>query len=195
MRVTEYFQDKPCFEAQSPADWNLWLEESAESSKGIWLILHKQSHPQDTLTYAESVEEALCYGWVDGRKNSRDQHSYYLYFAPRNPQSFWSKSNRIRIEKLEAAGKMRDAGRKLVKIAKATGTWLALESVENLEVPLDLEDALKQSGRAWENYQAFSDSGKRLLLDWILRAKKAETRAKRIHEIVAGAAENVNVRA
>ena len=141
--------------------------------------------------YDDAVEEAICFGWVDSKPNKRDDESYYLFMAQRKPGSNWSKLNRQRAEKMVAKGRMDQAGMAMVALAKQTGTWEALEDVQNAVVPPDLAEALLANVAANANFDAFPPSSKRIILEWILNAKKPETRQKRIGETVALAAKNI----
>lgn len=141
--------------------------------------------------YDDAVEEAICFGWVDSKPNKRDDESYYLFMAQRKPGSNWSKLNRQRAEKMIAEGRMDQAGMAMVALAKQTGTWEALEDVQNAVIPPDLAEALLANPAANANFDAFPPSSKRIILEWILNAKKPETRQKRIGETVALAAKNI----
>jgi uncharacterized protein YdeI (YjbR/CyaY-like superfamily) len=136
------------------------------------------------------VEEALCFGWVDSKPGKIDEERSSLYFAPRKPKSGWSKPNKVRIERMIAAGLMTPAGLAKIETAKKDGSWEKLDGVEMLEVPPDLEQAFKQFKSSKANFEAFPRSVKRGILEWIVQAKKPETRAKRVEETVRLAAEN-----
>lgn len=143
------------------------------------------------MTYPEAVEEALCFGWIDSNPNKRDDDSYYQFFARRNPKSNWSKVNKARVEKLIAQNLMASAGLEMIAIAQQNGTWTALDEVENITIPEDLQIAFDQNQTAWEHWNQFPRSTKRGILEWILNAKKPETRQKRIDETVRLAVENI----
>lgn len=177
--------------AKTRADWRQWLVENHQSEKSIWLIIYHKESPTPSVYYDEAVEEALCFGWVDSKPNKRDAESYYLFMAQRKPGSNWSKLNRQRAEKMIGEGLMTQSGMALITLAKQSGTWEALEDVQNFVVPPDLEEAFLANGVAAKNFRAFPPSSKRIILEWILNAKKAETRQKRIEETVRLAAENI----
>lgn len=143
-----------------------------------------------SITYDEAVDEALCFGWIDSKVNKRDERSWYQFFARRNPKSNWSKINKAKVEKLIAEKKMMPAGLEMIELAKQSGTWIALDAVEALTLPDDLAAAFEGNKIAFENWQAFSRSAKRGILEWIRNAKRDETRQKRIAETVALAAKN-----
>ena len=118
-------------ELDDRADWRRWLQQHHKSADGVWLVTWKKSAGRPRVDYDAAVEEALCFGWVDSKSKSVDELRTSIYFAPRRPKSSWSASNVARVEKLEAAGLMRAAGRRAVEEAKANGRWPAdrLESV------------------------------------------------------------------
>ena len=115
-------------ELDDRADWRAWLESNHEGSSGVWLVTWKKSAGKPRVDYAAAVEEALCFGWVDSKSRSVDDERTSLYFTPRKPKSSWSESNVARVAKLEAAGLMRDAGRRVVEEAKAAGRWPPMPS-------------------------------------------------------------------
>ena len=110
-------------ELDDRAAWRAWLEANHDSSSGVWLVTFKKSAGRPRVEYDAAVEEALCFGWVDSKSRSVDDERTSLYFTPRKPKSSWSESNVARVEKLEAAGLMREAGRRVVEEAKTFGRW------------------------------------------------------------------------
>ncbi|MEX2439567.1 MAG: YdeI/OmpD-associated family protein [Actinomycetota bacterium] len=177
-------------EASDRASWRRWLRENHRRETSVWLVLHKKASPAPTVGYEEAVEEALCYGWIDSRVEKLDELRRKQLFTPRRPGSGWSKSNKDRVARLIASKRMTKAGLALIEAAKADGSWTALDAVEALEVPDDLRAALASNRAARTNFSAFRPSVRKQLLYWIASAKRPETRAKRIAETVAGAAEN-----
>ena len=179
------------FYAKDAADWRKWLEEHHQSKQSIWLVIYKKNSGVPSVYYPEAVDEALCFGWVDSKPNKRDDKSYYQFFSQRNPKSNWSRVNKEKVARLTAAGKMAAAGQAMVAEAKKRGTWDALNDVENLVIPDDLQIALEKVPKALEYFTAFPKSTRRSILEWILNAKKPETRAKRIEETARLAGENI----
>lgn len=175
---------------QTRAAWREWLLHNHAQSQGIWLISYKKATGNPRFEYGEAVEEALCFGWIDSKPGKLDEERSMLYFAPRKGGSGWSKPNKERVERLIQAGLMHPAGLARVQAAKQDGSWNALDGVEALEVPPDLEQALAASGAAKQYWEAFPRSVKRAILEWILNAKKPETRAKRVEETARLAAQN-----
>lgn len=190
MSESPSYRGKPTFYAPDPAAWRQWLEANHQGQQGVWLIIYKKESGIHSVYYPEAVDEALCFGWVDSLGNKRDEQSYYQYFSPRKPKSNWSGVNKAKVERLLAAGKMMPAGMEMVELAKRTGTWTALEEVENGVVPADLEAALALQPQALAHWQAFPPSAKRGILQWLSAAKQAATRERRIVEIVNKAADN-----
>jgi len=141
--------------------------------------------------YDEAVDEALCFGWIDSKINKRDDESFYQFFARRNPKSKWSRVNKNKVERLQAEGRMAPEGLAMVELARQNGTWNALDEVENLTIPPDLQQALDALPNAAAHFDAFPRSVKRGILEWILNAKKDETRQKRILETATLAAQNI----
>jgi uncharacterized protein YdeI (YjbR/CyaY-like superfamily) len=131
------------------------------------------------------VEEALCFGWVDSKGGSVDERRTMLLLTPRRRGSGWSRPNKERIARLEAAGSIAPAGRAVLDAARADGSWTALDAVENLEEPPELTAALDADPAARRNWDGFPRSAKRASLVWISTAKKPETRADRIRETAA----------
>jgi uncharacterized protein YdeI (YjbR/CyaY-like superfamily) len=172
------------------AEWRAWLSKNHTRDEGVWLITYKKNTGKPRVDYDEAVEEALCFGWVDSKPNKLDDERSMLYFAPRKGGTGWSKPNKERVERLIAAGLMMPAGLAKVDAAKKDGTWSALDAVEALEVPDDLAKALAALPNANAYWEAFPRSVKRGILEWILNAKKPETRAKRVEETARLANDN-----
>lgn len=178
------------FYAINRKQWRQWLEKNHQVEKCIWLIIYKKESGIPSIYYPEAVDEALCFGWIDSKANKRDEKSYYQFFAKRNPKSNWSKINKAKVEKLTIAGLIMPAGLMMIELAKQSGTWNALDEVENISIPEDLQKLFDQNKPAYENWNKFPRSSRRGILEWILNAKRTETRAKRIKETVSMAAEN-----
>jgi uncharacterized protein YdeI (YjbR/CyaY-like superfamily) len=173
------------------AEWRAWLEQNQARKEGVWLVTYKKTTGKPRVEYDESVEEALCFGWIDSKGNKLDEERSLLWFAPRKVGSNWSASNKERVKRLSAAGLMTPAGLAKIEAAKADGTWNALDAVEALEVPSDLETALGSYSAARQNFEAFPRSVKRGILEWIANAKRPETRAKRVEETARLAQEDI----
>jgi uncharacterized protein YdeI (YjbR/CyaY-like superfamily) len=181
---------KNSFYADSKQSFRNWLIANHDKEQNVWLIIYKKDSRTPSITYDQAVDEALCFGWVDSSIKKNDEFSFYQYFARRNPKSNWSRVNKLKIERLMQEGLMAEAGLKMIAIAKESGTWTALDDVENLISPPDLQAELDKNPLAAEYFTLFPRSVKRGILEWLLNAKQPETRAKRIHEIVNKAEHN-----
>ena len=173
------------------AEWRAWLVQHHTQTTGVWLVSYKQATGKVRFDYDAAVEEALCFGWIDSKANKLDAERSMLWFSPRKPGTGWSRPNKQRIEKLLAAGLMMPAGLAKIEAAQQDGSWTALDAIENLEIPPDLQQALRANPIADQHFQAFPRSVKRGILEWIATAKRPETRAKRIDETARLAAENI----
>lgn len=170
--------------------WRGWLEANHATVPGVWLVMWRPRSGRVGLDYEAAIEEALCFGWVDSTAGRVDDDRGKLYFAPRKPRSVWAASNKARIERLIAAGRMTPAGLAVIERAKANGSWSVLDAVERLEVPPDLAEALEAHSPAAANFAAFPPSARKQLLGWIAVAQRVETRARRIRRVAEAAARN-----
>jgi len=185
--------DAPHVHADDRATWRAWLEANHATAGGAWLVTWRARAGRPFLDYEAAVEEALCVGWVDSTGGRFDDERGKLYFAPRKPRSVWAASNKARVERLLAAGRMRPAGIAAVERARADGSWTILDGPERLEVPPDLAAALEAQPPAAANFGAFPPSARKMLLGWIATAVRAETRASRIAKVAAAAERNERV--
>jgi uncharacterized protein YdeI (YjbR/CyaY-like superfamily) len=182
---------KQTFYAKDQQTWRDWLEQNHKNEKSIWLIIYRKESKVPSVYYPEAVDEALCFGWIDSLPNKRDGQSYYQFFSKRKPKSNWSQVNKNKVDKLIKEKRMHAAGMAMIQLAKETGTWSALDEVEKITLPEDLEVLLNKNKLALKNFIAFSKSSKRGILEWILNAKRTETRQKRIEETVFLAEQNI----
>lgn len=185
-RPDNYTQAQPV----SRAEWRQWLAEHHASQPGVWLVYFKKAIGQPSVTYAEAVEEALCFGWIDSLPRKLDAERTQLLFTPRKPKSGWSKVNKERLLRLEAAGLLLPAGLAAIARAKENGAWESLDAAEAGTVPADLAAALAADAPAARHFAAFSPSARKMLLNWVLGAKRPETRAHRVAGAVRMAALN-----
>jgi uncharacterized protein YdeI (YjbR/CyaY-like superfamily) len=173
-------------------EWRRWLDENHLVEDGVWVIIQKKRSRKEGLKYGEAVDEAVCFGWIDGGMRTIDGERFRLWFSPRRRGSVWSLLNRERAERLMEAGLMAEAGLKAVEDAKESGMWdAAYTSRVEPEVPDDLLEALKGDVEAWRNFEGFSNSAKLMYVHWVESAKREETRVKRIFEVVKRAALNI----
>lgn len=163
-------------------EWRGWLSDHGQSERAVWLVVGRGA--EDVVDYVAAVEHALCFGWVDSKTIKRDDTTTYQCFTPRNPRSTWSKVNRERVARLTAEGLMAPAGAAVIERAKTTGVWDVLAEAQNLVVPADLRTELDRNEQAGTHFAKFPPSSKRLILEWIALAKRAETRARRIQQTV-----------
>lgn len=184
-------KDLPRVQIESRAEWRAWLAANHESAESIWLVTFKKGSGRPYVPYDDVVEEAICFGWVDSLPRKLDEERTMLLLSPRKPGSAWSKANKERAERMNAAGKMKPAGLTKIEQSKEDGSWTFLDDVEALVVPEDLSAALEGHENAGENFAAFPPSSKRGILEWIKQAKKPETRGKRIRETAELASRNV----
>jgi uncharacterized protein YdeI (YjbR/CyaY-like superfamily) len=175
-------------------EWRKWLSENYERGQGVWLITYKPKRPELHLSYEASVEEAVCYGWVDSKVAKVDDERGMLWFAPRKPQSLWSRSSKERIQRLEAQGLISDFALDQIAKAKANGTWFTLDAIEDLVAPDDLQQAFGRHPGSEQKFAGFPPSSRREILVWIVQAKKPETRAARVEETARLASQGVRAR-
>ena len=181
----------PRVEVASRKALRTWLEANQSSSRGAWIVTAKK-HMKNHVGAAEIAEEALCFGWVDSLPRALDADHSMMLVTPRKPSSAWSRLNKERASRLIASGEMAPAGLATVEAAKASGRWTALDEVEAISLPDDLVERFSAAPEAARShFEAFPRSVKRAILEWILNAKRAETRAKRIEETVTLAEKNV----
>jgi uncharacterized protein YdeI (YjbR/CyaY-like superfamily) len=175
----------PTLPFASQSKWADWLAKQHDKSAGVWLKLAKKDSGIPSVAYAEALEVALCYGWIDGLKKSFDEKYFLQKFTPRRPKSIWSKINVEKVERLIASGQMKPAGLKAIEAAKADGRWeQAYASQKNISVPEDFQSALDRNEKAKAFFETLNGTNRYAFLFRIETAKKAETREKRIQQLV-----------
>ncbi|WP_121666187.1 YdeI/OmpD-associated family protein [Mesonia aquimarina] len=172
-------------------EWREWLELNHTEKEAVWLIFYKKASPNFNLSWSESVDESLCFGWIDSTKRTIDTERYKQYFTKRKAKSNWSKINKKKIKSLIDKGLMTEAGYKSIEIAKENGSWTMLDSVENLEIPSDLLQEFANHKGAVKYFKSLSKSDKKSILYWVVSAKREKTRHKRIIEIVENASQQL----
>jgi uncharacterized protein YdeI (YjbR/CyaY-like superfamily) len=167
-----------------PAEFESWLE--ANSASAIWVRIAKKGAPETSLSYADAVGAALCFGWIDGQKDRLDEHYWLQRFTPRGPRSPWSKINRSRAEQLMSEGRMRAAGLAAIERARADGRWeSAYAGSATAGVPAELQQALDNEPAAAAAFEAL-DARNRYAMIWrVNQAKRPDTRQRRIEKFVA----------
>jgi uncharacterized protein YdeI (YjbR/CyaY-like superfamily) len=172
-------------------DWRKWLELNHNKKESVWLIFYKKKSPNYNLNWSESVDEALCFGWIDSVKKTIDTEKYIQYFSRRKAKSNWSKINKDKVQILIEQELMKEEGYKSIEIAKENGSWTFLDEVEALLIPEDLKGEFVNYKGSMEYFDSLSKSVKKILLYWIVSAKRKETRQKRILEIAENASKNL----
>ena len=165
----------------TPQKWHDWLEKNHSKSDGIWLRIFKKDSGKRTVTHAEALDEALCFGWIDGQRNSHDDVSFLQKFTPRRPRSIWSKRNRENVERLINENRMTPAGLAEIERAKKDGRWdRAYDSPKNMEVPVDFLKELKKDKKALEFFQSLNKTNRLAIAFRLHTAKRPETRERRM---------------
>lgn len=180
-------EEPKVFYPESVSAWRKWLTENHLSEQSVWLVFHKKNSGKPSITWSESVDVALCFGWIDSKKIKIDETTSHQFFSKRKPNGTWSKINKEKIEKLIAGGLMSEAGLAAIASAKQNGSWTLLDEVEAFVIPDDLEAAFTPGAKDY--FLSLSKSVRKAILQWLVLAKRPETRQKRIAEIVALAAQ------
>ena len=169
----------------SSKEWRKWIAGNHAKSNGVWLRFFKKDSGEKTVTYAEAIEDALCYGWIDGQLNKYDAKSYIQKFTPRRLKSIWSKRNTEKAERLIQEGKMKEAGMQQVELAKADGRWQqAYDSPKDMKVPEDFLQQLSKNKKAKTFFDGLNKANLYAIAWRLQTAKKPETREKRLKEIL-----------
>ncbi|WP_299120092.1 YdeI/OmpD-associated family protein [uncultured Tenacibaculum sp.] len=175
---------------KTDTEWRKWLLENHDKSTGVHLILYKVDTQIPSMRWEEAVKVALCFGWIDSTVKSLGDGKRQQYFCPRKDKSIWSAVNKKYIKELTSLNLMHASGIKKVETAKKNGSWTALDDVENLIIPNDLQIRFNQSPIAFKNYQNFAKSYKKGYLYWLNQAKRETTRLKRLEAIIQLCEEN-----
>jgi uncharacterized protein YdeI (YjbR/CyaY-like superfamily) len=168
---------------ESRQQWRQWLQENHDRKQSIWLVYYKKKSNMPTVIWSEAVDEALCFGWIDSKKQSIDEEKYMQFFCRRKSNSTWSKVNKAKIQRLAEAGLMTQAGFNSIETAKLNGSWAILDEVEELIIPKDLDQEFQNRSGSKSYFLGLSTSDRRNILQWLVLAKRQQTRLKRIQEI------------
>jgi uncharacterized protein YdeI (YjbR/CyaY-like superfamily) len=171
--------DEAQLHADTAEEFGAWLGANHATASGVWLVTWREATGRSVLNYDDAVCEALRFGWIDSTARTLDEERRMVRFSPRRPGSGWARTNKERIARLEARGRLEPAGRAVVEAARADGSWSLLDPVEALAVPDDLAAALTAAG-AQHEWDALPASARKQYLAWIVQAKRAETRARRV---------------
>ncbi len=178
--------DLPILLFATPSDFEEWLEENHAQPEGFWLKVAKKGSGERSVTYAEALELALCFGWIDSQKRGLDEKFFLQRFTPRRPRGRWSRINRDKAEELLAAGSIRPAGLAEIEAAKADGRWdAAYEGASTAQVPDDLQRQLDANQAAREFFATLDSSNRYAIVYRLNDAKKPETRERRLRKFVA----------
>ncbi len=170
----------------TPAAWETYLAEHHGDAAGVWLQIAKKGAGVPSVTYAEALDAALCWGWIDGQRRGHDERSYLQRFSPRRARSLWSKRNREHVARLRAAGRMRPPGEAEIERAQADGRWeAAYDPPSTAAVPDDLQAALDASPAAAASFATLNSANRYAILWRLQTAKRPETRARRVAQFVA----------
>ena len=175
----------------SREEWRQWLKENHSSRQSVWVVQYKQKSAKPSIPWSDSVDEALCFGWIDSTRKTIDEESFVQFFTKRKPTSNWSKINKAKVERLIEEGLMTEAGLHSIEVAKKNGSWSILDDVEELVVPKDLQEAFQLQSGSGDYFDNLSKSVKKMILQWVALAKRPETRQKRIAEIAELAAQKL----
>ncbi|WP_263731109.1 YdeI/OmpD-associated family protein [Cellulomonas sp. SG140] len=187
-------KDAPRVTVSSAAQLRAWLVENHASSSGVWLVRPRPGPDRDAPSYDELIEELLAFGWIDGQYAPIDADTSMLWITHRKPRSGWSRLSKERVARVQAAGRMTPAGAAVIEAAQADGSWALLDDVEALVVPPDLEAALAARPGAREHWDGFGPGARKVVLTWIVTARRPDTRAARVEEAARSAEQGVPAR-
>jgi uncharacterized protein YdeI (YjbR/CyaY-like superfamily) len=173
----------------SQADWRQWLQDNHKSKQSVWLVCYKKKANIPTIAWSDAVDEALCFGWIDSVRKTIDDDSFIQFFSRRKPNGTWSKVNKEKIKQLIDAQLMTEAGYESIEKAKQNDSWTILDDVEELTIPEDLELEFDRHLGSKDFFLSLSKSVKKAILQWLVLAKRPETRQNRINEIAELAAQ------
>jgi uncharacterized protein YdeI (YjbR/CyaY-like superfamily) len=173
---------------ETRTEWRSWLEKNYAGIAEIWLVYFKKGTGKASVSYEEAVQEALCFGWIDGMEKGLDSERYSQRFTPRKPQSNWSESNIARVKRLIAEGKMTSVG-----LAAFEGHESRRVEPRPTALPQSLEREFRKNAAAWQNFQKFPPGYRRMTIGWVASAKKDETQRKRLAKLIAFSAKSKRI--
>jgi uncharacterized protein YdeI (YjbR/CyaY-like superfamily) len=184
-------KEQESFYPSGKQQWRTWLQENHDKKQSVWLICYKMKSGMPTISWSDAVDEALCFGWIDGKSLPVDEEKFMRFFCKRKAVSTWSKINKDKVQQLIADGSMTRAGLEIIEIAKQNGSWVILDEVEAFIIPDDLEKAFKTQRGSKDFFLSLSKSTRKSMLQWLVLAKRAETRQKRVSEIAGFAGQQL----
>lgn len=177
--------DLPILSFENQSEWEKWLRINYEQTTGFWMRIYKKGSNVKSINYAEALDEALCFGWIDGQKKSYDEQSFLQRFTPRRSRSIWSKRNIENVARLEKAGKLKPSGIREIEAAKTDGRWAAAyDPASVMEIPEDFTIELSRNKKALAFFEGLNKTNKYAIAWRLQTAKKPETREKRMKEIL-----------
>jgi uncharacterized protein YdeI (YjbR/CyaY-like superfamily) len=175
----------------SREEWRTWLQKNHDKSDVVWLVYYKKHTGKPSINYADSVEEALCFGWIDSIKKSIDEERYAYKFTPRRSKSKWSPLNIKRAKKLIDKGEMTQAGLELFnQRVDYSDEFIKARASKELSIPAEIEAVLKSNGEAWKNFTNLAPGYKKQYVGWLVTAKKPETKERRLKKAIQLLKEN-----
>jgi uncharacterized protein YdeI (YjbR/CyaY-like superfamily) len=181
-------KDTETFCPTSQKAWRQWLKANHKSKDSIWLILYKKESNKPIIGWSDAVDEALCFGWVDSKRKPIDDEKFMQFFSKRKSKGTWSRINKEKVQQLIDKRLMTKAGFGSIETAKQNGSWIILDDVEELTIPKDLAKVFRAKLGSKDYFMSLSKSVRKSILQWIVLAKRPETRQKRINEIAELAA-------
>lgn len=178
---------------ESPEQFRSWLETNSEKAKEVWVGFHKRDTGKPSLTWSESVDQALCFGWIDGIRKSLGETSYVIRFTPRNPKSVWSAVNIKKVEELKKQGLMKLAGIKLYEARSLERSEIYSFEQGNITLPEPYLGTFKENKTAWKNFEAMPPSYRKPAIWWVLSAKQEITRLKRLQTLIQDSENNLRI--
>ncbi|MFT3704909.1 MAG: YdeI/OmpD-associated family protein [Agriterribacter sp.] len=179
------------FSPKSRQEWRRWLKANHATQQSVWLLLYRLDSGKPTIDWTTAVEEALCFGWIDSKRKPLDKEKFIQFFSKRKPNGTWSRINKEKVQQLIDNGRMSKAGLITIEAAKQNGSWNILDNVEAYTIPKDLSTAFRKHAGSRNFFLSLSKSVQKRLLQWIVLARRPETRQKRINEIAELAAQGI----
>jgi uncharacterized protein YdeI (YjbR/CyaY-like superfamily) len=183
-------EDVKPLDFRSAGEWRRWLERHRDKSQGEWVYMYKKDADRAGLRYQDALDEALCFGWIDGQIKAVDNDKFRQRWTPRRKGSIWSDGNKRRVRRLIADGRMTDAGLAAVRAAKKAGMWTADSPRSAAPLPADMAAALQSAAPAWENFTGFAPTYRLAYTWWVTSARQPATRQRRIAAVVRRSREN-----
>lgn len=172
----------------SKQEWRQWLQEHHDKKQSVWLVQYRKKSNVPSITWSEAVDEALCFGWIDSTARTINAEQFMQFFTRRKPKSVWSKINKEKVDRLMEQNLIAPAGLAVIEIAKQNGSWTILDEVEEVIIPHDLQIEFNNHSGSSDYFLSLSRSVRKAILQWLVLAKRPETRLKRIKEIAELAA-------